>query len=157
MDKQYRRLIITDIGGGVGAKGRAAEEEIIISHLSRMHEKPVRWMESRTENLTGFAHGRAQKQKVKMGGNLNGEITHYCLEVIQDSGAYPKWGAALPGSTLMMASGVYRIPNVEFSSRSVATTTAPVCAYRGAGRPEATSVIERTVDLFARKIEMDSH
>ena len=149
------RVIITDIGGGFGAKGLASEEEIIIAHLSRMHEKPVRWMESRTENLTGFAHGRAQKQKVKMGGSLNGEITHYSLEVIQDSGAYPKWGAVLPGSTLMMASGVYRIPNVEFSSRSVATTTAPVCAYRGAGRPEATSVIERTVDLFAREIAMD--
>ena len=155
MEVEDVRVIITDIGGGFGAKGLASEEEIIIAHLSRLHARPVRWMESRTENLTGFAHGRAQKQKVKMGGNRNGEITHYSLEVIQDSGAYPKWGAILPGSTLMMASGVYQIPNVEFSSRSVATTTAPVCAYRGAGRPEATSVIERTVDLFARKIDMD--
>ena len=149
------RVVITDIGGGFGAKALVSEEEVIVAQLSKLRGLPVKWVETRTENLTASAHGRAQKQKVKMGGNYDGKITHYRIDVIQDSGAYPKWGAALPGATLMMASGVYDIDNVEFSSQSVVTNTAPVCAYRGAGRPEATSAIERTVDMFANKLGMD--
>ncbi|MEE2768157.1 MAG: xanthine dehydrogenase family protein molybdopterin-binding subunit [Actinomycetota bacterium] len=149
------RVVVTDVGGGFGAKGMASEEEIVVAQLARIHGRPVRWAETRTENLTGYVHGRAQNQTVTMGGTRDGRITHYRLRVIQDSGAYPKWGAYLPEFTRWMASGVYDIPNVEFSSTSVVTNTAPTCAYRGAGRPEATAAIERAVDLFALEIGMD--
>ena len=132
-----------------------SEEEIIVAQLARLVDRPVRWTESRTENLAGYVHGRAQNQRVTMGGSRDGRITSYRLEVIQDCGAYPKWGPFLPEFTRQMATGVYGIADVEFSARSVATTTAPVCAYRGAGRPEATAAIERAVDLFAAEIGMD--
>ena len=155
LDTDDVRVVVTDIGGGFGAKGMASEEEIVVAQLARLHGRPVRWAETRTENLIGYVHGRAQNQTVTMGGTRDGRITHYRLRVVQDSGAYPKWGAFLPEFTRWMASGVYDIANVEFSSTSVATNTAPTCAYRGAGRPEATAAIERAVDLFAAEIGMD--
>jgi Aerobic-type carbon monoxide dehydrogenase, large subunit CoxL/CutL homologs len=132
-----------------------SEEEIVVGQLARLLERPVRWVESRTENLTGYVHGRAQAQTVTIGGTRDGRVTHYRLEVVQDSGAYPKWGAFLLEFTRNLATGVYDIANVEFSGVSVATNTAPTCAYRGAGRPEATAAIERAMDLFAMEIGMD--
>lgn len=155
LDPDDVRVVVADIGGGFGAKGLASEEEIVVAQLARLNGRPVRWAETRTENLIGYVHGRAQKQTVTMGGTRDGRITHYRLHVVQDSGSYPKWGAYLPEFTRWMASGVYDIANVEFSSISVATNTAPICAYRGAGRPEATAAIERAVDLFAAEIGMD--
>src|SRR5205814_6905082 len=82
-------------------------------------------------------------------------IGAYRLTVLQDSGAYPRVGALLSFMTRTMASGTYRIPKVDFNSRSAVTNTTPVVAYRGAGRPEATAAIERAVDLFAAEIGMD--
>lgn len=155
LDASDVRVLVGDIGGGFGAKGMVSEEEIVVAQLARLLERPVRWAESRTENLTGYVHGRAQRQRVTMGGTRDGRITAYRLEVDQDCGAYPKWGPFLPEFTRQLACGVYDIAEVEFSSRSVATTTAPTCAYRGAGRPEATAAIERAVDMFAAEIGMD--
>ena len=155
LEESEVRVIVNDVGGGFGAKGMVSEEEIIVAQLARLVDRPVRWTESRTENLAGYVHGRAQNQRVTMGGSRDGRITSYRLEVIQDCGAFPKWGPFLPEFTRQMATGVYGIADVEFSARSVATTTAPVCAYRGAGRPEATAAIERAVDLFAAEIGMD--
>ena len=155
LEESEVRVIVNDVGGGFGAKGMVSEEEIIVAQLARLVDRPVRWTESRTENLAGYVHGRAQNQRVTMGGSRDGRITSYRLEVIQDCGAFPKWGPFLPEFTRQMATGVYDIADVEFSARSVATTTAPVCAYRGAGRPEATAAIERAVDLFAAEIGMD--
>ena len=149
------RVHVKDIGGGFGAKGSVSEEEIVVAQLARLTGRPVRWTESRTENLIGYVHGRAQKQWVTMGGTRDGRITTYRLEVVQDCGAYPLWGPFLPEFTRQMACGVYDIAEVEYSAKSVATNTAPVTAYRGAGRPEATAAIERAVDMFAAEIGMD--
>jgi carbon-monoxide dehydrogenase large subunit len=117
--------------------------------------RPVRWMDTRTDNMTAMGHGRAQIQDVTIGGTRDGRITAYRLVVVQDAGAYPAIGAVLPWMTRTMATGVYDLDNVEFSSRSAVTTTTPIVAYRGAGRPEAAAVIERAVDLFAAEIGMD--
>jgi len=155
MERSDVRTIVKDIGGGFGAKGMVSEEEVIVCQLARLLGRPVRWVESRTENLTSYVHGRAQSQTVTIGGNQDGRVTHYRLEVVQDSGAYPKWGAYLAEFTRNLATGVYDIANVEYSSVSVATNTAPICAYRGAGRPEATAAVERAMDLFASEIGMD--
>lgn len=155
IEKEDIRVFVKDIGGGFGAKGFASEEEIIVAQLARLLKKPVRWTESRTENLTGYVHGRAQNQKVKMAGTSNGRIKAFRLEILQDCGAYPKWGPYLPEFTRQLACGVYDIERVECEFKSLMTNTAPTCAYRGAGRPEATAAIERAVDLFAAEIGMD--
>ena len=155
IEKEDIRVFVKDIGGGFGAKGFASEEEIIVAQLARLLKKPVRWTESRTENLTGYVHGRAQNQKVKMAGTSDGRIKAFRLEILQDCGAYPKWGPYLPEFTRQLACGVYDIERVECEFKSLMTNTAPTCAYRGAGRPEATAAIERAVDLFAAEIGMD--
>ncbi len=149
------RVFVQDIGGGFGAKGVTSEEEVMVVHLARKLGRAVRWTETRTENLTGHVHGRAQEQKVTIAGTRDGDIQAYRLDVLQDCGAYPRFGAFLPEFTRQMASGVYDIERVEVEYISVVTTTTPVCAYRGAGRPEATAAIERAVDLFAAEIGID--
>ena len=155
LEPEQVRVLIKDIGGGFGAKGMASEEEIMVAYLARELNRPVRWAETRTENLIGYVHGRAQDQKVTMAGTSDGRIQAFRLEVLQDSGAYPKWGAFLPEFTRQMACGVYDLDRVECEFKSLVTNTAPTCAYRGAGRPEATAAIERAVDLFAAKVGMD--
>jgi carbon-monoxide dehydrogenase large subunit len=149
------RVITPDVGGGFGAKIGAYPEEILLAWLARRLGRPVRWVESRTESMLNLGHGRAQVQTVTIGGSRDGTIDAYRLDVIGDSGAYPRMGAILPFLTRMMASGVYRIPKVECNSRSVVTNTTPTTAYRGAGRPEASAAIERAVDMFAAEIGMD--
>lgn len=144
------RVITPDVGGGFGAKSGVYAEEILVGWAARKLNTPVRWTESRTENMLSMGHGRGQRQRTKMGGTKDGRITAYRLDVVQDAGAYAKAGAVLPFMTRMMAGGVYDIASVQFESHSVVTNTTPTVAYRGAGRPEATAAIERTVDEFAR-------
>jgi carbon-monoxide dehydrogenase large subunit len=144
------RVITPDVGGGFGAKSGVYAEEILVGWAARKLNTPVRWTESRTENMLSMGHGRGQRQRTKMGGTRDGRITAYRLDVLQDAGAYAKAGAVLPFMTRMMASGVYDIASVQFESHSVVTNTTPTVAYRGAGRPEATAAIERTLDEFAR-------
>jgi len=144
------RVITPDVGGGFGAKSGVYAEEILVGWAAKNLNTPVRWTESRTENMLSMGHGRGQRQRTKMGGTRDGRITAYRLDVLQDAGAYAKAGAVLPFMTRMMASGVYDIASVQFESHSVVTNTTPTVAYRGAGRPEATAAIERTLDEFAR-------
>jgi len=144
-----------DVGGAFGAKMGADPEFGLVAWLARHLGRPVRWAENRSENLTGMVHGRAQDQTITIGGRRDGTVTAYSLQIHQDAGAYPRIGAVLPSLTMLMAPGVYAIPTVHAQARSVVTTTTPTGAYRGAGRPEATSAIERAMDLFAAEIGMD--
>jgi len=155
LEKEQVRVITPDVGGGFGAKSGVYAEEIIVGWAAKKLGVPVRWTESRTENMLSMGHGRAQLQKTRMGGTRDGRITSYRLDVLQDSGAYAKAGGVLPFMTRLMASGVYDIANVQFESHSVVTNTTPTVAYRGAGRPEATAAIERTIDEFARVCGVD--
>ncbi len=155
VDPSRVRVITPDVGGGFGAKGGRYPEDLVVAALARTLERPVRWTETRSENMVGMDHGRAVEFTASMGGTRDGRITAYKLHVIQDSGAYPRIGAMLPRLTQIMACGVYDIEKVDFSATSVVTNTAPVGAYRGAGRPEATAAIERMVDLFAAEIGLD--
>lgn len=155
LEKEQVRVITPDVGGGFGAKSGVYAEEIIVGWATRKLGVPVRWTETRTENMLSMGHGRAQLQKTRMGGTRDGRITAYRLDVLQDAGAYAKAGAVLPFMTRLMASGVYDIQNVQFESHSVVTNTTPTVAYRGAGRPEATAAIERTIDEFARVCGLD--
>ena len=155
IDKSNVRVITPDVGGGFGAKSGVYPEEILVGWASRKLGIPVRWTETRSENMLGMGHGRAQRQRTRMGGTRDGRITAYRLDLLQDAGAYARAGAVLPFMTRMMAGGVYDIANVQFESHSVLTNTTPTVAYRGAGRPEATAAIERTIDEFARVCGLD--
>ena len=155
LDKAAVRVVTPDVGGGFGAKGSPAPEELAVAGLARAVGRPVVWTESRAENLTAAVHGRAQNQRLRLGGTRTGLITHYELDVVQDAGAYPMIGAFLPTYTRKVFTGCYHIANASISGRSYVTNTAPVTAYRGAGRPEAIFAVERAVELFATEIGMD--
>ncbi|HEY9244687.1 MAG TPA: xanthine dehydrogenase family protein molybdopterin-binding subunit [Streptosporangiaceae bacterium] len=155
IDPDTVRIITPDVGGAFGAKFGADPEHAVVCWVARQLGRPARWAESRSENLVGMTHGRAQQQTVTIGGRRDGTVTAYRLEVLQDAGAYPRFGAFLPMMTRMMTPGPYAIERAESVARSVVTTTTPVGAYRGAGRPEATAAIERAMDLFAAEIGMD--
>ena len=149
------RVIVPDVGGGFGAKHGDQVDEILVAWLARKLNRPVRWVESRSENLMMMVHGRGQVQQITIGGTKDGHITAYRLGILQDAGAYLEIGGVLPFMTSMMAPGVYDIAAVEVDITSVVTNTTPTGAYRGAGRPEASAAIERMVDLFAAEIGMD--
>ena len=148
-------VITPAVGGAFGAKFGADREAALVGWIARHFSRPATWVETRSENMVGMTHGRAQVQTVTIGGDRDGRVSAYRLHVVQDSGAYPQIGALLPTLTRLMAPGVYDIERVESSFQSVLTNTTPVGAYRGAGRPEATAAIERAMDLFAAEIGKD--
>ena len=148
------RVVGPDVGGGFGAKTLGVED-VLVAWLARKTGRPVRWTESRSENMLGMQHGRDAILEVTIGGSRDGTIEAYRLNIIQNVGAYAGIGAFLPHLTGLMASGVYRIPRIEVVAHAVVTNTTPVGPFRGAGRPEATQAIERAVDLFAAEIGAD--
>ncbi len=155
LEPEQVRVICPDVGGGFGAKAQLPPEAMALGELARRIGRPVRWSETRSENLVGMNQGRGQVQTVTLGGTHDGQFLAYRLQITQEAGAYPNMGAMLPLATRIMASGVYELPRVQFDSMSVVTNTTPTGAYRGAGRPEATAAIERIVDVFAAEVGLD--
>jgi aerobic carbon-monoxide dehydrogenase large subunit len=149
------RVIAPDVGGGFGAKIAVDRDGILIGWAAKRLGRGVRWVETRNENLMCMVHGRSQLHNIKIGGTRDGRILAYHLDVVQDCGAYPRFGPFLASLTKLMANGVYDLPHCSASFKAVVTNTTPISAYRGAGRPEATAAIERAVDLFAAEIGMD--
>ena len=115
----------------------------------------MRYIETRSETMLEMQHGRAQVQDVEIGGTRDGKVTGLKVRVIADAGAYPADAALMPMLTGLMSSGVYEIPKIDFHFDCVVTNTTPIGAYRGAGRPEATALVERAIDMFAAEIGMD--
>src|SRR3954469_20682494 len=155
VDPSQVRVRVPDVGGGFGPKGGASVEDILVAWLARETGRPVKWTETRSENMVALGHGRAQHQELTLGGDRDGTLKAYRMEILQDSGAYPDIGAILPMLTRMCASGPYAIPKIEVGAKSVVTNTTPIVAYRGAGRPEATQAIERGSDVFAIEAGLD--
>lgn len=155
IDEEQVHVITPDVGGGFGAKIGADPEFALVAWLARRTGRPVRWTESRSENMTGMQQGRAQLQTITIGGNREGDVLAYRIDVLADAGAYPRMGAQLPVFARLMAPNVYDFPEVESRARAVVTTTTSVGAYRGAGRPEAIAAAERAMDLFAAEIGKD--
>ena len=155
IEKDQVRVVVPDVGGGFGAKSRTYPEELALGYYSREIGRPVKWTETRTENVMTMPQGRGQTQYVRLGGTRDGLITAYQLDVFQDIGAYPLIGAILAGLTQRMTTGTYEIPNVGFTAKTVVTSMVSITAYRGAGRPEATVAIERMIDRFADEIGLD--
>ncbi|HLY35105.1 MAG TPA: xanthine dehydrogenase family protein molybdopterin-binding subunit [Candidatus Limnocylindria bacterium] len=148
------RVLAPDVGGGFGGKGLSVED-VVVAALARKTGRPVRWTETRSEHMVSMAHGRAQRISFKIGGSREGKIQALRLSILADAGAYPGIGAFLPNLTALMASGVYAIPNIDVELQAVVTNTTPTAAVRGAGRPEATQVLERAIDTFARDAGLD--
>jgi len=155
MDPSAIRVVAPDVGGAFGAKIGADRDAILVAWAARHTGRAVRWSETRSENLVGMTHGRAQRQHIKIGGSRDGRILAYRSTVVQDTGAYPRMSGFLPFLTGLMAAGPYDIPTVQTAYQVLVTNTTPISAYRGAGRPEATAAVERAVDLFAAEIGMD--
>ena len=158
MDPGQIRVVVPDVGGGFGAKVGIDRDAIIVAWAARKlagSGRALRWAETRSENLVGMTQGRAQLHHVKIGGSRDGRILAYRIDIIQDTGAYPRSGGFLPGLTCLMAPGVYDIPEVQAGFRVAVSNATPIHAYRGAGRPEAAAAIERAVDMFAAEIGMD--
>jgi carbon-monoxide dehydrogenase large subunit len=155
IDPAALRVVTPDVGGAFGAKFGADTEHAVVCWVARQLGRPARWAETRNENLLGMTHGRAQRHTVTIGGSRDGKVAAYRIEILQDSGAYPKFGAFLPALTILMAPGPYAFPRAEAIATSVVTNTTPVGAYRGAGRPEATAAVERAIDLFAAEVGLD--
>jgi aerobic carbon-monoxide dehydrogenase large subunit len=155
MDPATVRVITPDVGGGFGAKVAVDRDAIAVAWAAKHTRHAVRWIESRSENMVGMVHGRGQRQSYKIGGTRDGRVIAYRLDIVQDCGAFNRIAAFLAQLTALMAAGVYDLAHAGASFRAVATTTTPIAAYRGAGRPEAAAAIERAMDDFAAEIGMD--
>ncbi len=154
LEKDRVRVIAPDVGGGFGAKLQIYPEYLICAEAATRLGRPVRWIETRSENLVNMTHGRAQVNSVELGARRDGKLVGLRVDILADLGAYPM-AAYLPPTTQMMLAGVYRIPRIASRGRSVVTPTTPVAPYRGAGRPEATALLERAMDLLAAELAVD--
>jgi len=151
------RVISPDVGGGFGSKIFHYPEEVICAWSSRKLGRPVKWTAVRSESFVSDAHGRDHVTTAEMGFDRDGRIVGLRVRTIANLGAYlstfapgvPTW---LYGTLL---AGQYKTPHIHVEVKGVFTNTTPVDAYRGAGRPEATYVVERLVDLAAHEMGID--
>src|SRR6266581_2348705 len=155
MDEKRVRVIAPAVGGAFGAKIFPCAEHVVAAALALRLQRPVRWVETRSENMVVMTHGRAQVQDVELGARRDGTLTGIRVRVTADCGAYPGANDEIVTGTRLMAPGPYRIPRVDFHADLVVTNTTPVSAYRGAGRPEATALLERAMDLLAAELALD--
>jgi carbon-monoxide dehydrogenase large subunit len=149
------RVVAQDVGGGFGGKF-FYPEELVLLLLAHALGRPVSWTATRSEDLATTYHARALEQEVTIAATKTGQITGLDVRLTSDVGAYPTvlgFGVASIGAG--MYPGIYRIENFRLRSRGVLTNKAPVGAYRGAGRPEATFAIERILDELAAELETD--
>lgn len=156
VSQDQTRVVMPEVGGGFGSKINFVPEIFLVAALSRALRRPVKYAQTRSEAMMLMYHGRGQEQDVEVGFDDEGHLLVLRAMVSQDNGAYAnETGMGLPVLTTAMAAGCYRIPKVVTGWRNVNTNTTPVAAYRGAGRPEASFLIERTLDLVADVLDLD--
>ncbi|MBA1139364.1 xanthine dehydrogenase family protein molybdopterin-binding subunit [Mesorhizobium neociceri] len=148
------RVIAPDVGGGFGSKIYIYPEEIVCLWASKKTGVPVKWVADRTESFLTDAHGRDHVSTVEMAFDKNNKITGFKVDTIANLGAYMSLFSSCVPTYLYatLLSGQYNIPTIHANVRTVYTNTAPVDAYRGAGRPEATYLLERTMETAAREL-----
>lgn len=149
------RVIAPTVGGGFGAKMPCYTEFVVAAVLAHRLRRPLKWVETRSENLVAMLHGRGQVQHVELGLERDGTIVGLRAKVIADGGAYPGVGSFLPFLTRQMAQGPYVIPKIQCTCFTAVTNTSPIGAFRGAGRPEATAMLERIIDMAADELGID--
>ncbi|HMG33822.1 MAG TPA: xanthine dehydrogenase family protein molybdopterin-binding subunit [Blastocatellia bacterium] len=150
------RVIAPEVGGGFGSKLNVYAEEALVGWISMQHGKPAKWIETRRENMQATIHGRGQIGYIEIGCKNDGTITGLRYNVFADMGAYLQLlTPAIPTLTGLMLSGCYKIAAIQMNVTAVFTNKMSTDAYRGAGRPEATQVIERAMDLVAAELGKD--
>ena len=156
MSETKVRVVAPDVGGGFGSKLDVYAEDLLAIALARRLGRPVKWTEERSENYLATIHGRDFVTEYTLAAKKDGTITHCRARVHAAMGAYLQ--LVTPGIPLLGAwiyAGPYAIPNYSVEFTGVFTNTTPTDAYRGAGRPEATYVIERTMDALAEELGID--
>jgi carbon-monoxide dehydrogenase large subunit len=157
IDEPHCRVIAPEVGGGFGSKLNLYGEEGVACYASRKLGRPVKWIESRRENLLATVHGRDQINDVEVYVQPDGKVVGLKCWIIADLGAYHQLlTPAIPTLTALMILGCYHIKNVFVETAGVFTNKMATDAYRGAGRPEATYIIERVMDMVARELNMDA-
>ena len=150
------RVIAPEVGGGFGSKLNVYPEEALVAYLAMKTGHPVKWIESRRENFQATIHGRDQIADVEVAFKRDGTILGLRCRVIADLGAYYQLLTPLiPTLTGLMMTGCYKIPAARMEITGVLTNKMSTDAYRGAGRPEATYLIERVLDLVAAELKKD--
>jgi carbon-monoxide dehydrogenase large subunit len=150
------RVITPEVGGGFGSKLNVYAEEALLGWISMQLGKPVKWIEGRRENIQATIHGRGQIGYVEIGCKNDGTLTGLRYNVFADLGAYHQLlTPAIPTLTGLMLSGAYKIPAIQINVTACFTNKMATDAYRGAGRPEATYVVERAIDLVAAELGID--
>ncbi len=150
------RVIAPEVGGGFGSKLNVYAEEALIGYLSIQLKRPVKWIEGRRESILNTTHGRDQTGEVEVAVKNDGTITGLKYTVTADVGAYYQLlTPAIPTLTGLMLCGSYKIQNVSMQLVAAFTNKMATDAYRGAGRPEATYLVERIVDCVADELDMD--
>ncbi len=152
------RVVAPDVGGGFGSKIFIYAEETVCAWAAKKIDRPVKWTAERTESFLSDAHGRDHVTHAELALDANGKITGLRVHTIANLGAYLSTFASSVPTYLygILLSGQYDIPNIYCEVDAVYTNTAPVDAYRGAGRPEATFVVERIVEIAARETGKDA-
>ena len=149
------RVVAPDVGGGFGEKAALFPEEVAIPYLSIMLGRPIKWMESRQENMLAF-HGRGHTVDVEAAVNNDGTLLGLKVSILADLGAYFFMSTpTVPVSTSHRITGPYRTPAMSVEVKGVVTNKTPTGAYRGAGGPEAAFCMERTMDLVAQELGLD--
>jgi carbon-monoxide dehydrogenase large subunit len=150
------RVIAPEVGGGFGCKLNVYREEALVAHLAMTLRRPVKWIERRRENFAATTHGRDQITYLEVPVKNDGTVLAIKAKFICDMGAYLQLlTPAIPGFSGLMMTGCYRIPAISFEQVMVFTNKMATDAYRGAGRPEAAYIAERTMDMVAAELGLD--
>ena len=149
------RVISPDVGGGFGSKISPYPEDYLVPALSRMTERPVKWIETRTESIQNATHGRGQFYEVEVAAKKDGTLLGMRMTQYLDVGAYAGTFSAFQACACLMAGGAYKWKGISARTIGILTNRVPTDPYRGAGRPEATHLVERMVDLVADELKMD--
>src|SRR6266851_5276464 len=150
------RVIAPEVGGGFGCKVNVYGEEALVAYLAMTLGRPVKWIEGRRENFAATTHGRDQITYLEVPAKKDGTILGIKAKFICDMGAYLQLlTPAIPGFSGLMMTGCYKIPALSFEQEMVFTNKMATDAYRGAGRPEACFIAERSIDMVAGEFDLD--
>ncbi|MCW5684714.1 MAG: xanthine dehydrogenase family protein [Pseudolabrys sp.] len=148
-------VLCPDTGGAFGPKSSVYAEDILIPLLSRTVDRPVKWIQTRSEFMLSSQHARDQVLHVRLAAKSDGTLLGCDVKIMKDTGAYLCWAVIEPSNTINHLPSQYRLGAFRAEAHSVLTNKVPSAPYRGTGRPEATWAIERSLDLLAYKLGLD--
>ncbi|MFC7494045.1 MULTISPECIES: xanthine dehydrogenase family protein molybdopterin-binding subunit [unclassified Nocardioides] len=152
LDTDRVRVATPHVGGAFGGKAGVIAEHLAVVAAARLLDRPVKWAETRSETMLSM-HSRGQVQYAELGLDADGHILGMRLRLVGDCGAYAGFGGSFVlGGTRLMSTGVYRVPRFVYAAIAALTNTAPMGAFRGAGRPEAAALVERLMDVAAAEV-----